>query len=428
MGLIKSVAARALSTLHVSMAAVLAIVLSCVTTPSVAQVEMLGLGADVLPMASPINTRSVDAYARTLGLDKDQQAAAKELLKIYRSDLAEVLKDVKAKGDAFEKENDDDPAKMRDTMIKLVKETAARISKLESAFFDDLRITLTPAQEAKWPNLERARRREIYQKIGLVYGESVDLGAMLQRASVETAGVPGLAELLDAYEADLDRTVQSRQRMLKDLATKWGDKKTDMNGMGLNPEMLKGMTDAFKGWTDDGKKLRDLNRQYARRVADVLPEASREKFEKERLRRTYPPVYRESAAQRMLASALKQRDLTPELKADLESALADYARESAPLNDRWAKALDDKQEKVDQSNPFGMFSYFDADSGNTEVSEAAKARKDLDTKFRARVEKILGDKLATKLDAEDRERRDRDREFGPFDFDPEDMELFEIFR
>jgi hypothetical protein len=407
---------------------VLLLMAVALVVPARAQIEMLGLGAEVLPMASPINTRSVDSYGRLLGLDQDQQSAAKELLKGYREGMASVLKGVKEKAEGFEREADGDMAKMQENMIKMIKETASQMGKLESSFFEDLRVTLTPAQEARWANLERARRREIYQKIGMVYGESVDLGSMLTRASVDMAGTLGLADLIESYEADLDRTLQARQKMLKDLAAKYADKKPNAGGMGFDPAMIKPMMDAFKDWTSDGKRIRDLNRQYARRIADVLPEASLEKFERERLRRTYPPVYRESEAQRMMTGAMKLRDLAPETKAELESASADYAREAGPLNETWTKALDAKQEKVDDSNPFGMFSFFDADSGNQELADAAKARKALDAKVLARVEKILGEERAKKLNAEDREVRDRQRDFGPFEFDPEDLELFEVFR
>ncbi len=403
----------------------------CLSARAWGQFEAIALGSDLFSIGSPINTKSLEAYGKALALDADQMTAAKELLKGYRGGLVSMLQDLKKKGEAFEdaQGKDREPDKMMEQMGGLMKEAAERNKKLESGFFEDLKSLLMPEQAEKWSRVERARRREVWQKFGLMYGESVDLSGTVVRSGVDGAKVAGLGELVDAYEGELDRIMQGRERMVKDYGSKLSGKKMVGGPMAfMAPEFMKPTQDAFKAWIQDGKKLRELNKSYQRRIMEVLPEDKRLGFDAEAKRRAFPPVYRDGEAQRVLKESLRSKSLGEEKLEELRKVQGDYEREAGPINEKWSKALEARQ---DASGEEMMVFMMQMGRGNDDlakaVDEARKAREDLDKKYVEKALSLLTDEQAKAVkDKANEGRRRFGPDDGPFAFDEEDLEILEM--
>ena len=359
-----------------------------------AQLNMTGMMESGL-----VSKRNVNDYAKVLGLDKDQTEAAMTLLDGSRAANETLLKDFKSKMQELQNKM------MGEDRMGAVKEMSdlgiglqEKMQKLEKQFFDDLKSICTEEQAARWDHVERMRRREQGMRFGFVSGAQVDLIALADRQKLSDSGE--VKDVLAEYEVAIDKPLMQLKHMRDEQAKRQKDMmdkmmKDPMSGMAEAKKMLGELADL-------GKEMRGINRDYARKISGVLPEAARARFEDEIARRSFPRVYQEAYAGKLLSAAAGLADLSASQKETIEQIQRSYADEIKPLNERWAKAIEAQEDK--HNGMFGVMmdvamsqAMGGADDTIKDANEAKAARKDLDEKTQKRINEVLTEPQKAKM-------------------------------
>lgn len=357
--------------------------------PARAQFDMSGMMRQQL-----VSKRSVEGYSKLLGFDKDQTETAMTLLDGFRAASEATIKDFRNQMQDLQNkaQNSGDWQGMQKDMASLGQKIQEKMQADEKQLFDDLKAICTPDQAAKWERVERMRRREQGLRMSFVSGQGLDLIAIAQRQKIDDKGE--VKDLLNEYEVAIDKPLGELKRMQEDQGKR---QKEMMDKMSKDP--MAGMEAAKKmlgELAETGRTMRGINRDYARKIDAVLSDAERAKFDAEIARRSFPRVYKEPYALKLVAAAGELNDLTPDQKQTLAQIGRSYADEAKNLNDKWAKAIEAQEDK--HNGAFGVMmdgamSQFGgaggADDTTKDVNEARDARKDLDEKTEKRVKDLL---------------------------------------
>lgn len=366
------------------------LLVSMLAAPARAQFGMMG---GMEGFASPITRRSVQSYAKLVGMDKDQTESALTLFEGYDTGHKEIVREVQE----YFKKLQEEVQESRDWSVyqkevpKKMKEITQRMEKLQNGFMDDLKLLCNEQQVEKWPKVERYRRRETTLRFNLMSGTALDVIDVAKRTGVDQNASPELTEALERYEMDIDRQLQAFETMGK----KMQDDAMEMAG---NFDFAK-IQEMMKKINDAAKQVRDINRDNARRIALLVPEAKRAEFEAEVMRRTYPRVYRKPYIIKAVDAASKFTDLDAAQKEGLAGIKADYQREAVATNKTWADAIQAREDK-EGSSMLSMFNGKPADA-NDPVALARKARKELDTKYKDKLTALLREDQRSKLPSEE---------------------------
>lgn len=388
-------------------------------------VALIGLGRDaaaqhvrseVGPLVTPITRRELDAYATMLGFDEERRSLARSLHAGYNAALRQAGLDADARFEALNKESAEHEASnaeqrrdLRKRQMRVGSSYIDQANALEHRLFEDLRALATPEAAAGFESVERARRRVTGLRFSVVSGESVDLVDVCGHLTPRAEAAPELAACLGEYEAELDRALRAKDAAIRRIFER--AKELEIEEL-TPPEEFFSLLDDLHA---ECVKVRDVNRRHARRLEGMLPEGTRAAFAREFRARSFPKVYRETAADRTLAFARGLADLTPDQRAELSSLGESYSRESAAANDRWAAALDEKHEKlVDHlRRMMGGEGY---DPKTDPLMLAVEARRDLDQRFRDRVTRLLTPAQRDRLQEKNIAPSEFDGDFTP-DFD-----------
>jgi Spy/CpxP family protein refolding chaperone len=347
-------------------------------TPARGQVFITATASGGPDSAGQISRTSLDRYAETLGLDEAQRDMARTLHEGYVAAYQDAARERREAIGALTRSADDaeDRSAFRERMPEIMRRFRDRTAELEKSFLDDLRSVLTPEQARAWPRVERMRRRETGLARAGLAGESVDLIEVVRALGLRAEG---LAETLDQYEADLDRTIRERAAAMEEFReVRPGD------GRPLDAEAMRAMMAKAR---ESGEKIREVNRAYARRIEALLPESARPGFSGEVRRRSFPQVYRTPHTLRLYEAAARFDDLAPAQRQQIEEDRRSYERELAVVNERWADAVLES-EKDGQSGAVsadGQLMRFRFGDDPGPLQEARKARRELDERFRDRL-------------------------------------------
>lgn len=361
-----------------------------IAAPAQAQMGM-GMGAGAGMGMEGLSKRALNTCATMLGLDKDQKEAAIALLEGNQAARKQLMKDFQARMQSLnEKARDDgDFSVYSKEMPKMIEEQQEKAKKLESGFLDELKATLTPAQMEKWPKVERFTRREKGLKIGVVSGQSVDLIDALDRIKADRSSNKELVDMTEQYESSMDNLLKQWEKIGED------SRKKSMEVMGkFDPAAIE---EAIKPVQDHAKIIRDLNREYERKMKPLLPEEKRDEFAMEIKKHSFPSIYRASHAQKSLDAALKLTDLNATQKGEISTLKSSYVKDVGPINDKWAQAKEEKEDKAGGRISAMMQSFSGQGGGDNAVSTARKARKELDEKTLTRLRETLKPDQASKL-------------------------------
>lgn len=302
------------------------LVVLAVVAPGLAQ----GIRGEAGPLVTPITRAAAAQYAAMLGLTPEQAAAAAELQRGHSAALGRVI----AEGDAALKaaeaaagagEGERGYYRRRGEAISAF---LAEGDRLEREFMDDLRALLSAEQGARFDRVERAARR----RPGLFYawlaGARIDLVGLCDELEIAQKN-PGVGGVLDEYELEIDRLVIVQGALWERLIAVHMKR---VAGGGDPPEKFALLADVY----EQGRRIRDTNRAFVRRLEEMLPEAAGDALGREFRVRSFPDVYRQTGAGRSLAEAAGLPDLSTDQRRELGAIEAAYAREAALLNDRWA--------------------------------------------------------------------------------------------
>lgn len=333
-----------------------------------------------------ISSRSLEKYAKILGLNEEQKESAKQLHEgyqaSYRSASQAMQKEMEEAREAFEETQDGSVFAERIPVAR--KAFKEQSTKAETEFFADLKQLLNEKQLAGWDRLERARRRETLLKGGSLSGEAVDLVEIVNGLNLG-ADSKDVAEAMDQYEADLDRALLAKKAMQdKQGELEFGPGKFDL------AEIQKRSAEAKEA----GGKIKQINQDHARKIEPLLPEPVRPAFDTAVKRQSFPRVYKPSQVAKSLDAAMKLDDLDAGQKETLRSLKDSYEREAAPLNDAWASAIEQDEQDPNNMSLGGDSMSIKISSGpdgdeETPLSKARKARREFDSKIKERLSATL---------------------------------------
>ncbi len=341
-----------------------------------------------------ITRTSVLRYADLLALDEAQREVLDVLFEGYTSSYQSARQRMTGDMEEIQAEFQDtqDFSLFRNKMPDVMSTFREKSTSLESQFFGDLEAVLSEDQVERMPSVDRMRRRETQLSFN-VSGANVDLADVVHDLNVELAGEAGQA--LRSYELDLDRMLAESQRDSLEIS---------LGGEIDVEEIQKSFAEAH----ERGLKIRDINRRHARALVTLLPEGSREQFERAVRERSFPRVYRTPYASKLLTAAQGFSDLNGEQRSQLEIIGENYQRDLEKANERWASAIEKADDEGDaMSSMFGgggrmmMFSMSGEDD-ESPVGEASKARRELDKRTEEKIRDTLNEGQIAKLP----ERRD----------------------
>jgi hypothetical protein len=374
-------------------AAIAAGLVAGVAGPAGAQVNVVRAAVGE-PGGSVVSARDLDRYSKLLGLDEAQREAGKALLEAYRADYDGAAKERREKGDAIREEfQETKDFAVMEQMGDVMRKFSERSQALEKAFFADLKALLTEQQAAKWPKLERTRRRDTTLSRGSLSGESVDLVQVVEH--LELADQAALAEALEQYEVDLDRALVERNRIMEEemkevaLAGRGGALQIDLEGYQKRLDKVR----------EAGEKVREVNQRHARVMEGLLPGDRVAEFQAAVKRQSYPQVYRQARVQRALEAAARFKDLTAEQTEAITALRATYEREAGPVNDRWVDAINEEEKTAGGPMTLagGTMLMIGTDENEGPIAKARQARRDLDKKTMESLEAILSDDQKSRL-------------------------------
>lgn len=341
------------------------------------------------PLAQPIGMKTVEKMSGVLKLDADQKGLVRSLYVGYRASYKQLAADGDKELAALRERADDKIPFDRKQEFKIAQDFVEKQDKLSKSFLDDLKAVLTPEQADRFERAERARRREVGLRFSFVAGEAVDLLQIISDLKVDRDGTAELKEATEQYEVEADRAMVAKDKMLRDVF-KQIDK---FEGPEPDPKV---MQDMIKDFFNNGNRVRDVNRQYARKIEPLLPAEKRAAFDLEIKKLSFPRVYSESHAQKSIKLAQGLADLSGDQKAELTSLAESHAREAEGANARWAAAIEDKQSKF-AGNFMEMMMGGGDEKPDDPLKLAREARKSLDERTFTRVTQILKAEQREKL-------------------------------
>lgn len=374
--------------------ALVAVSLVLVAPAEAQPMRMGGMGGGDM-FEPPVSSRDVERYVKFLSLAEDQGEAAKALLEGYQVEFERQAKVMREASDAAREEFREtrDPSVWQDLMPKFEEFRKTR-EKSAQGFMNDMKALLTEEQAAKWPRVERMRRRDATMRRGFVSGESVDVIRLLDEFKASDEQKAAMQPVLEQYEAELDKALVERNE-LYDAA---------MNqGMGMwRQGDFAGMDEMLKKGREAAMRVRDINRKYARQLQGMLPEEEQSRFDSVFRERSFPRVYRPTYASRAMEIVGGFEDLTEDQKSRVGELRATFEREVGTINKRWAEAVEESEQNMSVRDLMGM------GGGNEQVREARNQRRTLEERTLEQLKSVLTAEQIKKLP----DRRGREDEEG----------------
>lgn len=341
---------------------------------------------------SPVSKRSLEEYAKMLGMDDTQKEAATDLLTGYReqlktaresrdSKIESIMEEAKDSGDwmGMQKKLQGEGMKFRD-----------EFKKLEEGFSSDVKALLTPKQMEKWGDVERHRRRDLHLRFQFYSGGAVDVVSVLSRTGTGL-DTPEFKDLLSQYETAMDTQLRDWEARAKSIED---DMKKDADNGGMQGPMK-----AMEELGAVSKQVRDINKDFSGRVMAMLSDEQKAKFETMFNERAFPRVYKKVYVQEKLEAAAKLDGLDTQQKETVSQLQDQWTKESKPLNASWTQAI--VAEEDESGGMFGSmmkrFGQQEGDKKGANVKEAREARKALEDRISKRLDEVLSPQQKEKL-------------------------------
>lgn len=361
-----------------------------VTTPEVAQAQgmrMMTGGMDL--SATRMTTRSLEDYSRLLGLDETQKEAATALLDGYIAAHKTATEELEAKFEEMQQKamESRDWQKMSNEASKMTVDYQEKTRKLEEDMLANLKGLLTPEQDAKWYQVERYRRRETNLRYGFYSGAGVDLVRIINRSRISLNGEEA-KQILEQYEADMDRRLVEFEKM-----TREEEENLRKQAEAGEVDMMSRMNTVDK-FAAPAKGIRDLNKDFVRRLGLAMSEDDRAKFEAEFAKRAHPRIFRESHEQQLFAAALGFSDLDESQRTTITDLKSQYEREVKTANANLMRATESAEDTAGGMISLMMAQWMPSSKegvkeAQEEVKKARDARRELDKSFKARLDGVL---------------------------------------
>ncbi len=265
-------------------------------------------------------------------------------------------------------------------------------ARLKQRFIDNIRSVLSDEQQQRWPQLERAMRREKELPRGLLSGESIDLRQISRECEVPPDVMLAAKETLDQYEVGLDAALLART-----------------NQMNISQDPIKESMVA-QDFTRGLKELelivatrvalRDLQERSIETIATAYGTQWGPVFRTKALSTAYPAVFRPSPMIPYFAAARELSGLSPEQLSQLNALEVEYVT----FYEGWRVQLaalyrvEEPKKQTEETRRRLNQGAANAEKAPRDPYQAMHAERDaMDSKTREKIAAIVGPELALQL-------------------------------
>lgn len=362
------------------------------------------IGDSISPTSGDISKRSMDYFCELLGLGEESMSAAISLHEGYIAERRTARADRQQEIQAVQKQaqDEEDDSIFMKKLPEITTRIESRLKDIETRFMNDLRLLCDASDAAeRWSRVERARRRETVLRLGASSSAGLDLIDIVKELKLDAEEAVAIEPLTLEYESELDRALISKQKLLDEQASNGPKSLTEIS---IDIEAIEKSRIAMQ---EAGAQVAAINASHARKIGGAMGETARTRFEQLIKERSYPRIYRESKISKDITASLGFSDLSDDQRKTIESIREQYSREVVTLNDAWAAAVraqgaEGSDMAVSFGGSMGVLSMGDEPE---EIARARKAKKDLDSTTR--------EKLQSVLTSDQRERLPKDQEREP---------------
>ncbi len=330
-------------------------------------------------MGSSLKRSTVESMMSTLDLPADQRKTILDLFATFKGQVSEATKKVMEFSQGMQGGGVQPSKENMKKMMEAFDNYAKHIETLEKGFLDDFKATLTPKQAESWAKVERRRRLAEAGAMGSVSGGTTNLTDVLER-TLNGEKLPAEAlPVIDQYEQDMDAAITELlawQDNIKKTMKELGEKMSEMSmeeqqkfGMEMMGELRKKSAAA-----------QEVNNRSLSKIAAVIPEHLRDRFQIDYYRQSYFQFYDRGGADmdRAFDAAMKLEGITEEQKKSLADIRKAHDSESLALyRDTAAKRDKELAEAKDQAAMFG------GESVRTFMQKVPEMQKSVVAKVRA---------------------------------------------
>jgi hypothetical protein len=305
-----------------------------------------GPGGMMGQITQAIPRESLEQYEKTLNLTPEQKQAVHAAFEAYSNRLKteedaareaarQTVQDARDRGDAGRGPAAGAGREMMASMIELRKHA----DEMEASFLSEVKAQLTAEQQALWPKIEQARRREkAANGLMVASGERVDLVKIVDGLNLSPQSRASLDATLEEYASDLDRQLGARTKandaVIAATTEAFSQPDPDFAAMREKLEPLQEKV------SEASSKVQDVNRRYTTKVQSLLPEDKRPAFAKAVKEARFADIYRPTPQMRAFEAALAFDDLQESQRAKIKTLQAQYAKDLEALNARLAAATE----------------------------------------------------------------------------------------
>jgi hypothetical protein len=209
--------------------------------------------------------------------------------------------------------------------------------RLGEKFMTDVKSQLGPQQLERWPNFERAVRRERLLPEGELSGESVDLFAMVTRMQPSPAEDEALRGTMTAYELALDEALRARAERSKQLRSAMEQ------AMGARD--TERQADVQDQMMQASIAVREVNDRAIDSIAGAFGERGAA-FRRTALEAAYPEVFRAHPVMLLMQQARKLDSLTEEQAQQIDALMSEFSGAVDEANLRLMTVVRDDEPKA----------------------------------------------------------------------------------
>jgi hypothetical protein len=277
---------------------------------------------------------------------------------------------------------------------------------LRQTFISNVQTTLAAPQMERWPDLDRALRRQKTLPRGRLSGERTDLIRVFASIQPTESERQAVSDELAAYELELDQALQQRNEIVPDSQRK------------LDEAMQKGDTEKALSILDRATSLRiavrSVNEKFAEALASKLTDDRAAIFRQAALKASYPSVYRTTHVQRIFDKLKKIEGIDPAVQADLAQLEEAYQIELEGVNTQVRLAVarhepDQPRRGIEHVHKVVTHQVEPGRLGQNDeqdpIREAFDRRRDLDRRYDKQIKSLLtADQIAQLPKAPSRRR------------------------
>jgi hypothetical protein len=295
-------------------------VATAIATAMPAQAQFGGRAGFAEAFVPDILQRDLPLMTSSLQLEEWQRPVAEALLQDYVTGFntgVEALKDrMKSESQDAQRADPTNADAILDKVMKPMNSWREEKRRMLDKFMADLKSQLGPQQLERWPNFERALRRERMLHDGDLSGESTDLFALMGRMQLDPVHEEMVKPAIAVYEVALDDALVARDRGMRAIEPELADAMRSMNhDKGADAQdRIMSLRIAVRSANDAGID------SIARALAD-----RGEEFRTLALAAGYPDVFRPHPVTILMQQARALDSLTPEQGPQIDALMAEFA-------------------------------------------------------------------------------------------------------